>query len=232
MRLRIERIIGMALPSVVGLLYASTARAVDLSNVDFVRAEFGYTHILGDSNRALGTRVPYGGGLGGFRVAASKRFKPWVGYEFDFHLLAGGINEPQADVGLAFSTVFAPLQWKGSSSGSLVFGIGLGGGVGRPLWLPWEPSANALAFTRLMVLPTAKTRLQIEYRITPISTYPLSAGQWVVAHDADISFGKGTVHFGVRGRIESVSPMPSLVPGSSGTYLSWWFGPFVAATGN
>jgi hypothetical protein len=230
MSLHLQRIIGMTLPSLVGLLYASTARADPLSHTDFLRGEFAFSYVVGDANRALGTRVPYTGALGGLRVAGAKLFGKWIGYEVDFQALAGGIDDFQGNLGLSLAVFFAPLQWKASSSGSLVFGVGLAGDVGRPMWMPVGISANALAFTRLMVLPTAKTRLQIEYRITPISTHLLSNVHWVVAHEADISFGKGAAHFGVRGRLESASPVSSLFPGSSGTYRTWWLGPFIAYT--
>lgn len=229
MSLHLERIIGMTLPSVVGLFYASTARADNLSHTDLLRVEFGFSYVVGDANRALGTRVPYTGALGGLHIAGAKLFGQWVGYEVDFRALGGGIDDFQGNLGLSLSAFVAPLQWKGkSSAGSVALGMGLGGDVGRPMWMPIGISANALAFARFMVLPTPKTRLQIEYRITPISTHPLSNVHWVVAHDADIAYGKGALHFGVRGRLENVSPVTSVFLGSSGTYNSWWLGPFIA----
>lgn len=227
---RIQRIIGMTLPSVVGLLYSSTADAAELSPTNFVRGEFIFSYGVGDANRALGTRVPYTAALGGLRGAAAKLLGPWIGCEFDFYALVGGIDEGQGNLRLNFAAFYAPLQWKRSSSGSLVFGLGLGGDLGRPMWMPLGISGNAFAYTRLIVLPTVTTRLQIEYRITPISTHPLSNVHWVVAHDADISFGNNLAQFGVRGRLESVSPVTSVFPGSSGTYNSWWIGPVIVFT--
>lgn len=64
MPLYVMRMASVFLLSLIGLFHASTARAADLSHVDIVRAELGFSYTRGDANWGLGTRVPYAGAFG------------------------------------------------------------------------------------------------------------------------------------------------------------------------
>jgi hypothetical protein len=197
-----------------------------LSNIEPLRAELGGWYIQGAFSPAPNVTGTYGGGGGGVRVNCALLLGRWVVIDQDYRIAvsAYGDKESTPDFGIELGVGFARARWSGRLPGSFVFGVGGGASLGRPIWLGISASVYPMAFGRLLLKPSTNTRIQIGYRMSPISTQYKFYAAWVQAHDLDIAAGYKYWHLGVRARMEDVI----LHRDPSQTYTSYWIGPFVA----
>lgn len=202
------------------------APLVYLSNVEHGRAELGGWYINGSFSPAPNALAHYGGGGGGLRANCGMLLGRWFILDGDYRLAVSkyGNSDAIPDFGLELGVGFAGARWYGKLPGSFVFGAGFGASIGRPIWFNISASVYPMTYGRFMLKFSKDVRLQMEYRMSPISTQYHFYNAWVMAHDASIAAGYGWFNLGVRGRMEDIY----LHRDPDRNHRSFWIGGFLA----
>jgi hypothetical protein len=197
------------------------------SNIEPTRVEFGGWYIHGAFSPAPNVTGTYGGGGGGLRINCALQLGRWVVLDQDYRLAGSDYgdddSDPTPDFGIELGVGFARARWSGRAPGSFVFGIGGGASIGRPIWFGVSASVYPMAFARFILKPSDNWRIQLHYRIAPISTQYHFYAAWVQAHDLDIAGSYRWFLFGARARMEDII----LHRDPNRTYTSYWIGPFL-----
>lgn len=217
-----------------------------LGNADTIRAEFGGWGVWGrarlpspgstpasgegfvtNAPPPRGPRVDFGAGGGGLRIVCGWGITRWVVLDLDFRL--AGTKQPSGqlgiDIGLEFGAGFGGIRWRGRAPGSFAFGGGAGVGLGRPNWFGLSAAIYPYGFSRFLLQPSDNTRIQLDYRMMPISTQYKYYNAWVMAHDAAIAAGYKNFQGGIRGRLEYIDLLDDP---THHDYQSLYLGAFVA----